>query len=209
MLVIGLTGSIGMGKTTAAKRIADHGIAVFDADAEVHRLYEGDAAPAIEDAFPGTVIDGRVDRARLAEAVLGDTEKLGRLEAIVHPMVWAAEREFLRRERDRGAEIAVLEIPLLFETGADKRVDVTIVVTAPEDIQRQRVLARPGMSAQKLDAILSQQVPDVEKRERADFVVETAGPVEETGEKIDRIIESLSGRQGTAMGLWLGDDDRV
>lgn len=207
MLVVGLTGSIGMGKTTAAKRIASHGIAIFDADAEVHRLYEGDAAPAIEAAFPGTVADGRVDRARLAEAVLGDPKKLEQLESIVHPMVRASEREFLRGQHARGAEIAVLEIPLLFETGADKHVDVTIVVTAPAEVQRERVLSRPGMSAEKLDAILAQQLSDAEKRQRADFIVETTGPIEETGEKIDRIVESLKGRQGKAMDLWLGEDD--
>jgi len=207
MLVIGLTGSIGMGKTTAARRIAGHGIAVFDADAEVHRLYEADAVPLIEAAFPGTVAEGRVDRRLLAEAVLGDAQRLAELEAIVHPLVRKSEREFLIRQRDAGAEMAVLEIPLLFETGADRRVDVTIVVTAPADVQRQRALQRPGMNEQKLAAILAQQLPDAKKRERADFVVETEGPVEATGEIIDRIIESLKGRRGSAIDRWTKGED--
>jgi len=207
MLVIGLTGSIGMGKTTAARRIASHGIPVFDADAEVHRLYEAEAAPLIEAAFPGTVAEGHVDRGLLAKAVLGDAEKLAKLEAIVHPLVRNSEREFLIRQRDAGAEMAVLEIPLLLETGADRRVDVTIVVTVSADVQRQRALQRPGMSEQKLAAILAQQLPDAEKRERADFVVETEGQVEATGEKIDRIIESLKGRQGSAIDRWIKGED--
>jgi len=207
MLVVGLTGSIGMGKTTAARRIASHGIAVFDADAEVHRLYEADAVPLIEAAFPGTIAEGRVDRGLLAKAVLGDAKKLAELEAIVHPLVRKSEREFLTRQRDAGAEMAVLEIPLLFETGADRRVDVTIVVTASADVQRRRALQRPGMSEQKLEAILAQQLPDAEKRERADFVVETEGPVEATGEIIDRIVESLKGRQGSAIDRWMTGED--
>ena len=207
MLVIGLTGSIGMGKTTAARRIASHGIPVFDADAEVHRLYESEAVPLIEAAFPGTVAGARVDRGLLAEAVLDDAEQLAKLEAIVHPLVRKSEREFLARHHDEGAEMAVLEIPLLFETGADRLVDVTIVVTASAHVQRRRVLQRPGMSEQKLAAILAQQIPDADKRDRADFVVETEGPVEATGEIIDRIIESLKGRQGSAIDLWLKSEN--
>ena len=207
MLVIGLTGSIGMGKTTAARRIASHGIPVFDADAEVHRLYEAEAAALIEVAFPGTVAGGRVDRGLLAKAVLDDAEKLAKLEAIVHPMVRKSERDFLSQQREKGAEMAVLEIPLLFETGADRLVDVTIVVTASGEVQRQRALQRPGMSEQKLAAILAQQLPDAEKRERADFVVETEGSVEATGEIIDRIVESLKGRPGSAIDRWLKGED--
>lgn len=207
MLIIGLTGSIGMGKSTAAKRIAGHGIPVFDADAEVHRLYEAEAMPPIEAAFPGTVAGGRVDRALLARAVLDDAESLAKLEAIVHPLVRQSEREFLRRHLDAGASMAVLEIPLLFETGADRLVDVTIVVTAPAETQRRRAMQRPGMSEEKLAAILAQQLPDAEKRARADFVVETDGSREATGERIDTIIESLKGRQGSAIDLWLNSQD--
>ncbi len=202
MLIIGLTGSIGMGKSTAAQRFRQNGIAVFDADAEVHRLYGGEAAPLIEEAFPGTVIDGVVDRARLAAALMDDEATIGRLEAIVHPLVRKAEHAFLQSEKARGARMAVLEIPLLFETGADDRVDVTMVVSAPAEIQRERVLARPGMSEEKLERLLANQLPDAEKRARADFVVDTSGQVEETGAVIDSIIESLRDREGKAFSRW-------
>jgi dephospho-CoA kinase len=202
MLIIGLTGSIGMGKSTAAKRLAANGLAVFDADAEVHRLYAGEAAPLIEAAFPGTVKDGAVDRARLAAAVVGNKEAMARLEAIIHPLVRQAERRFLQNEERRGAEMAVLEIPLLFETGADAQVDVTLVVSSPAAVQRERVLERAGMDTEKLDRLLANQMPDLEKRARADFVVDTSGPIEETGAEIDRIIESLRGREGTAWRKW-------
>lgn len=198
MLVIGLTGGIGMGKSTVAQRFRERGIAVCDADAEVHKLYAGKAVPLIEAAFPGTTADGMVDRARLAAALLGDEEALKRLEAIVHPLVLAAEREFLRSEARRGAVMAVLEVPLLFETGGDRRCDVTIVVSAGPDEQRARVLARPGMTEARLAQILARQMPDVEKRQRADFVVDTSLKLEETLASVDAIIDSLAGRTGTA-----------
>jgi dephospho-CoA kinase len=202
MLIIGLTGSIGMGKSTAAKRLAANGLAVFDADAEVHRLYEGDAAPLIEAAFPGTVKDGVVDRAKLAAAVVGNNKAMARLEAIVHPLVREAELRFLEAENERGAEMAVLEIPLLFETGADAFVDVTLVVSAPAEVQRARVLERVGMDEAKLDRLLASQMPDAEKRGKADFVVDTSRSIEETGAEIDKIVESLRGRTGTAWRKW-------
>ena len=202
MLIIGLTGSIGMGKSTAAQRLADNGIAVFDADAEVHRLYRGAVAPLIEKAFPGSVVDGVVDRSRLGAALMEDKNAIRALEAIVHPLVRKAEREFLRAEKARGAEMAVLEIPLLYETGAEAWVDVTVVVSAPPDIQRERVLSRPGMSEEKLAHLLANQMSDAEKRNRADFVVDTSGPIEETGKVIDTIIESLRGRAGEAFPRW-------
>lgn len=203
MLIIGLTGSIGMGKSTAARRFAHKGIPVFDADAEVHRLYQGDAVEAIGQAFPGSVSEGQVDREALAEQVLSEDDALNRLEAIVHPMVRAAERDFLAHHAGEGAAMAVLEIPLLFETGADKRVDVIIVVVASPANQRERVLARPGMTLEKLEAIRAQQMPDQEKRAKADFVVDTDGPIESTAAEIDKIIESLAGRQGQALERWL------
>ncbi len=209
MLIIGLTGSIGMGKSTAAKRLAQLGLRVFDADAEVHALYRGEAVALIEAAFPGTSANGAVDRTKLAEAVVGDKAAIGRLEAIVHPLVRAAERAFLIAEQKRGAEICVLEIPLLFETGADARVDVTIVVSAPASVQRERVLQRSGMSEEKLARLLANQLPDAEKRARADFVVDTSGPVEDSGAEIDRIVESLRGRQGSALARWLREDDNT
>ncbi len=204
MVIVGLTGSIGMGKSTAAKRFADHGIPVFDADAEVHRLYDGEAAAAVEAAFPGTVIDGRVDRQRLGQAVIGDAQAMARLEAIIHPLVRQAERAFLAHHADRGAPMAVLEIPLLFETGTDALVDATVVLTAPPEVQRERVLSRPGMSAAKLEGLLGQQWPDAKKRAHADFVVDTSRPVEETARELDRIIELLKNKEGRALTAWLG-----
>ena len=199
MLVIGLTGSIGMGKSTAAARFRELGIGVCDADAEVHKLYEGGpAVDAIEAAFPGTTINGRVDRQKLAQALLADPSRFAHLEAIVHPWCGEAERDFLRAEMARGAGMAVLEIPLLLEGGGHGRVDVVVVVSAPADIQRERVLARPGMSLEKLEQILARQLHDGEKRARADFVVDTGGTIAESAAQVDKIVELLQGRRGEA-----------
>lgn len=199
MLVIGLTGSIGMGKSTAAKHFAERGIAVFDADAEVHRLYEGDAVPAIAASFPRAVVAGKADRGLLARELAGSPGKLKELEAIVHPMVVKAEFDFLREQEARGAGFAVLEIPLLFETGAEKRVDVSVVVSAPEEVQRVRVLARPDMTPEKLAQLLKRQLPDSEKRARADYVVDSGKSIADMEADIDRLLESLEGRQGHVM----------
>jgi dephospho-CoA kinase len=174
MFILGLTGSLGMGKSTTARFFAEEGVPVHDADAVVHRFYEGEAAAAIEAAFPGTTAGGKVDRTRLAARVLGDPAALARLEAIVHPLVQASERRFLAEAEARGEKVVLLDIPLLFETGGDERVDAVVVVSAPPEVQRARVLERPGMTAEKLDAILAQQMPDAEKRQRADFVVDTS-----------------------------------
>lgn len=198
MLIIGLTGSIGMGKSTAAARFRMRGIEVLDADAEVHRLYEGAARAEIEKAFPGTTDGVRVDRAKLAAAIAREPGGFKRLEAIVHPLVQAAERDFLYRQSVAGRDLAVLEIPLLFETGSDRKVDVAIVVSAPAGMQRARVLERPGMTIEKLDQLLSRQLPDAEKRRRADFVVDTGGSIADTEAQIDFIIAGLEGRVGTA-----------
>jgi dephospho-CoA kinase len=198
MLIVGLTGSIGMGKSTVAARFRSHGIAVCDADAEVHRLYEGPAVPVIEAAFPGTTEAGKVDRQMLAQALMANPEGFKRLEAIVHPLVVAAERTFLQAEAAEGAAVAVLEIPLLLETGGDARVDVVVVCSAPAEKQRERVLQRPGMTAAKFDQVLARQMPDAEKRTRADFVVDTGGTFAETDAQVDNIVESLRGREGTA-----------
>jgi dephospho-CoA kinase len=198
MLVVGLTGSIGMGKSTVAARFRAHGIAVCDADAEVYKLYEGAAVPAIEAAFPGTTHDGKVDRQKLAGALIAKPEGFARLEAIVHPLVFAAERSFLRAEAAKGAAMAVLEIPLLLETHGESRVDVVVVVSAPADQQRERVMRRPNMTPEKLEQVLARQMPDAEKRGRADFVVDTAGTFAETDAQVDNIVESLDGRAGTA-----------
>ena len=173
MLLIGLTGSIGMGKSTTAAMFREAGVPVFDSDAAVHGLYRGPAAPAIEAAFPGTVIAGAVDRSRLGTRVLGDPEAMRRLEAIVHPLVRAEETAFLAVATARGHRAAVLDIPLLFESGGEGRVHLVCVVSAGEAVQKQRVLARPGMTPGKLAAIVARQVPDAEKRRRAHVVIGT------------------------------------
>lgn len=191
MLIVGLTGSIGMGKSAAADHFRHRGIAVCDADAEVHKLYAGAAAPLIEAAFPGTTGAGGVDRGQLAAAVLNDAAGFKRLEAIVHPLVREAERAFLAVEKARGARMVVLEIPLLLETDGERNVDAVVVVSAPPDVQRERVLRRPGMTAEKLAQILARQVPDDEKRKRAHFVVDTGGTLDETYAQIDVVIEAL------------------
>jgi len=199
MLVIGLTGSIGMGKSAAATHFARAGVPVFDADAEVHRLYAGKAVPAIAAVFPNAVRGGKVDRSLLAQEVAGSPERLKTLESIVHPMVVKAEIDFLREQDRRGARLAVLEIPLLFETGAESRVDVTVVVSAPAEAQKMRVLARPGMTEAKLAGLLKRQVPDREKRARADFVVDSDTSLAHMQAQIDSLIESLEGRDGRVM----------
>lgn len=191
MLVIGLTGSIGMGKSTAAARLRHHGLAVFDADAEVHTLYSGPLANDIEAAFPGTAADGRVDRTKLTAALLAAPHRFKDLEAIVHPRVRLEQRAFLKRHHESGARCAVLEIPLLFESGADKLCDATIVVSADAAIQRARVLARPGMSAAKLNELLARQMPDEDKRARANFIVDTSGEVAACDAQVDAIIVQI------------------
>ena len=192
MLVLGLTGSIGMGKSTTAKMFTDAGVPVHDSDEAVHRLYAGEAAPLIEAAFPGTVRDGVVDRTELSRHVLGDATALKKLEAIIHPLVRADANAFLDRSRNAGAPIAVLDIPLLFETNGRGRVDKVVVVTASADAQRQRVLARPGMSEQKFEAILAKQVPDAEKRKRADYIVDTGNGLAAAREAVRAIIDDLT-----------------
>jgi dephospho-CoA kinase len=174
MIILGLTGSIGMGKSTTAKLFAEAGVPVYDADAMVHRMYEGEAVPAIEAAFPGTTVDGKVDRNKLSARVVQDQAAMKRLEQIVHPMLGASRQKFLDDAEQSGAPVAVVDVPLLFETGGEKRVDAVVVVTTTPEIQRQRILARDNMTGEKLDAILARQLPDAEKRKRADFVVDTS-----------------------------------
>jgi dephospho-CoA kinase len=174
MLLLGLTGSIGMGKSTTAKLFAEAGVPVYDADAAVHMLYEGEAVPAIEAAFPGTTADGKVDRNKLSAQVVHDPAAIRQLEQIVHPMLGASRQKFLDDAERSGAPVAVVDVPLLFETGGEKRVDAVVVVTTTPEIQRQRILARDNMTGEKLDAILARQLPDAEKRRRADFVVDTS-----------------------------------
>lgn len=198
MLIVGLTGSIGMGKSTAAARFRHHGIGVFDADAKVHELYDGPLAVAVEKAFPATAPAGKVDRAALSQALLKEPQKFKVLEAIVHPAVREQERIFLQNEAAKGAAMAVLEVPLLFEAGGYAHVDVTVVVSAPAEVQRQRVLARPGMSLEKLDRLLRRQLADSEKRAKADFVVDTSGTTEACNAQVDVIIAHLKSQSGTA-----------
>jgi dephospho-CoA kinase len=199
MLVVGLTGSIGMGKSAAVAHFAARGVPVLSADAEVHRLYGGAAVPLIEAAFPGIVQGGKVDRERLARAVAGSPAKLRELEGIVHPLVVEAEIAFLRAEEAKGAKLAVLEIPLLFETGAQDRCDVTVVVSAPEDVQKARVLERPAMTEERLAHLLKRQMPDAEKRARADYVVDSGTSLGDMHGQIDKILESLQTREGRVM----------
>jgi dephospho-CoA kinase len=193
MIILGLTGSIGMGKSTTAAMFAAHGIPVNDADAVVHDLYRGKAVPLVGEAFPDAIVDGIVDRNRLSATVLGDRAALRRLESIVHPLVREAEMEFLARHRAAGTSLVVLDIPLLFEVGAEARVDRIAVVTAPAEVQRARVLARPGMTEEKFEAILAKQVPDSEKRARADFVIDTGQGLEPARQAVARIIGELTG----------------
>ncbi len=191
MIKIGLTGSIGMGKSTSAKLFAEAGIPVNDSDAVVHDLYSGEAVPLVEAAFPGSIRDGMVDRQELGRKLAADPSGFKRLEAIVHPLVRERERSFLEGQRQAGADMVVLDIPLLFETGGDKRVDKIVVVSCDPQIQRQRVLARPGMTEQKFEMILSRQTPDAEKRAGADYIIDTGGSIDAAREQVKEIIADL------------------
>lgn len=193
MIILGLTGSIGMGKSTAAKMFVEAGVPVHDSDEAVHRLYAGSAALLVEAEFPGTVVDGAVDRALLGKRVIGDAMALKKLEAIIHPLVRADADAFVARHRAANAPLVVLDIPLLFETGGRDRVDKVVVVSAPAKIQRERVLARPGMSEEKLASILARQVPDAEKRKQADFIIDTGQTFDTTRAAVARIIVELAG----------------
>ncbi len=198
MLIIGLTGSIGMGKTETAKMFARHGVPVCDSDATVHFLYDkgGLAVGPVQALFPEAVVDGRVDRDLLGRAVLGKPEAMKKLEAVVHPLVGLAQRDFLERAASSAASMAVIDVPLLFETGGEKRVDVVVVVSAPAELQRERVLARPGMTVEKLDLIVQKQVSDAEKRRRADFVVDSSKGLAHAEAQVVAIIEALKHRPG-------------
>ena len=193
MKIVGLTGSIGMGKTTTARLFAEEGAAVYDADTAVHAIYQegGAAVEPIAAAFPGSVRDGAVDRAALSAQVTGDPEKLRALEAIVHPLLAEGRAAFFRAAELAGAEVIVLDIPLLFETGGDHGMEAVVVASAPPEVQRERVLARPGMTEEKLAAILARQTPDAEKRARADFVIDTSSGVEAARGEVRRVLSTL------------------
>jgi dephospho-CoA kinase len=192
MRVLGLTGSIGMGKSTTAKLFAEAGVPVYDADATVHMVYQGEAAPAIEAAFPGTTADGKVDRAKLSARLVHDPAAMKQLEQIVHPMLRAYHQKFLDDAERSGAPVAVVDVPLLFETGGEKRVDAVVVVTTDPDIQRRRVLARDNMTSEMLDAILARQLPDPEKRRRADFLVDTSHGLDPVRDRIQEILAAAA-----------------
>ena len=192
MIIIGLTGSIGMGKSTTSEMFATLGVPVISADEIVHDLYSGEAAPLIEAEFPGTAPDGTVDRQILSGKLMAAPEGFRRLEAIIHPLVRAREQKFIDEAAERREKMVLLDIPLLFETGATDRVDVVVVVSCAPEIQRQRVLARPGMTEEKFEAILARQTPDAEKRARADYVVDTGQGIEAAERQVADIVASLS-----------------
>ena len=191
MRILGLTGSIGMGKSTTAKLFMEAGVPVYDADAAVHKIYEGEAAPAVEAAFPGTTVDGKVDRAKLSAKVVHNPAAIKQLEQIVHPMLGASRQKFLAEAEQSGAPVVVMDIPLLFETGGEKRVDAVVVVTTSPESQRVRILARGTMTHEALDAILARQLPDPEKRKRADFVVDTSHGLDPVRARIRDILAEV------------------
>jgi len=191
MRILGLTGSIGMGKSTTAKLFVEAGVPVYDADAAVHQLYEGEAAPAIEASFPGTTVGGKVDRAKLSARVVHDPAAIKQLEQLVHPMLGASRQKFFADAQAANAPVVVLDIPLLFETGGEKRVDAVVVVSTSPELQRERVLARGTMDQAKLDAIVAKQMPDAEKRKRADFVVDTSHGLEPVRAQITHILAEV------------------
>jgi dephospho-CoA kinase len=192
MFILGLTGSLGMGKSTTARMFAAEGVPVHDADAVVHRLYGGEAVAPIEAAFPGTTSGGKVDRAKLAARVIGDAAAMARLESIVHPLVRREETRFLAETERKGAAVALLDIPLLFETGAEKRCDAVVVVSAPSETQRARAFERPGMTEERFQAILAKQMPDAEKRKRADFIVDSGHGFETARAQVRDILAKVA-----------------
>lgn len=198
MIVVGLTGSIGMGKSTTAQMFREFGVPVNDADEVVHDLYRGEAVALVEAAFPGTTTAGVVDRAALSRRLLAEPQRLPELEAIVHPLVRKKEQAFLAEHAATGAAFVVLDIPLLFETGAEKRVDRIAVVTCSADLQRERVLKRPGMTEEKFAMILARQVPDSEKRKRADYIIDTSDSFDVTRDRVKAIVDELAAMNGDA-----------
>ena len=196
MIILGLTGSIGMGKSTTGRLFAEAGVPVHDADIAVHTLYAGKAAPAIEEAFPGTVVDGKVDRAALARHVVGKPEELARLETIIHPLVREVRDDFLADARARLCPVAVLDVPLLLETGGEAHVDAVVLVTTTPEIQRERVLQRPEMTPEKLDAILARQMPDAEKRRHSHFLIETGHGLERARRRVAAILRATAAMGG-------------
>lgn len=202
MLIVGLTGSIAMGKTTVANYIGSCGVPVLDSDSTVHLLYQGEAVPHIEEAFPGTTSNGKVDRVKLGCALMRSQDGFTKLESLVHPLVREAQWRFIRKQRNAGAQACVLDIPLLFETGGDTLMDLTVVVSAPENIQTERAMQRPGMTEEKLRAIRGRQLPDAEKRKRADIIIDTGTDWGQTQNQIDKLLESFKNYPAKAYMHW-------
>jgi dephospho-CoA kinase len=200
MFILGLTGSIGMGKSTTTRFFREAGVPVHDSDAAVHQLYEGEAVVPVEAAFPGVAVDGRIDRVKLAAKLVGNADAIKRLEAIVHPLVRAATHRFLDAQKARGARVVVLDVPLLFETGGEQRVDAVVVVSAPAAVQRQRVLSRPGMTAERLDTLLARQMSDADKRARAHFVVDSARSFDSARAQVHGILRAVASLPGGRIG---------
>ena len=200
MFVLGLTGSIGMGKSTTANFFRDAGVPVHDSDAVVHRLYEGEAVAPVEAAFPGVAVDGKIDRGKLADRLVGKPDAIRQLESIVHPLVRAVSDRFVRENEARGARVIVLDIPLLFETGGETKCDAIVVVSAPADVQRERVLKRPGMTAERLDALLARQMTDAEKRTRAHFVVDSSRSFNSARAQVHGILRAVASLPGRRIG---------
>jgi dephospho-CoA kinase len=200
MFILGLTGSIGMGKSTTAGFFRQAGVPVHDSDAVVHRLYAGEAVAPVEAAFPGTAVDGKIDRGKLSTRLIGNPDAIRQLEAIVHPLVRAVSQRFMQTQAARGARVIVLDIPLLFETGAEKNVDAVVVVSAPPQVQRARVLSRPGITAERLDALLARQMPDPEKRSRAHFVVDSSRSFDSARAQVHGILRAVAPLPGRRIG---------
>ena len=200
MFILGLTGSIGMGKSVTAGFFREAGVPLHDSDAAVHRLYEGEAVGPVEAVFPGVTVDGRIDRVRLAAQVVGKPDAIKQLEAIVHPLVRAATARFVQEHMTRGARTIVLDIPLLFETGGETNVDAVVVVSAPAEVQRARVLRRPGMTTEKLDALLARQMSDADKRARAHFVVDSSRSFDSARAQVHGILRAIAALPGRRIG---------
>jgi dephospho-CoA kinase len=200
VFILGLTGSIGMGKSTTAGFFREAGVPLHDSDAVVHRLYDGEAVAAVEAAFPGVAVDGRIDRTRLSGKLVGNPDAIKRLESIVHPLVRAVTQRFIEEQAARGARVIVLDIPLLFETGGEKNVDAVVVVSAPAGVQRERVLRRAGMTAERLDALLARQMSDAEKRARAHFVVDSSRSFDSARAQVHGILRAIAPLPGRRIG---------
>ncbi len=209
MLIIGLTGSIAMGKSTVAKMLLDNGIPMISADQIVHDLYEDEAVPILEKAFPGSTENNQVNREKLLSLLLKEDDGFKKLETLIHPLVRQKEWEFIKENKEKSSDLVAIEIPLLFETGAEKLMDVVLLASAPAEVQKQRVMARPGMTTEKFKTLLAKQMPDAEKRKKADFIVDTSCSLSETEDQLKEIIVSLKNKQPKAYDLWLQIEDAL